>query len=820
MTENNYVRWLETLTLDDLPLVGGKNASLGELAGVLPTEIKVPEGFAVTAVAYRDLLESNQLWPKMDQILKKTDWSDLKTGVRMSAQLREIVATAELPPSLDAEIRRAYRKLSHDHGRNVAVAVRSSATAEDLPGASFAGQHETYLNIRGAENLVDAVRQCFASLFTQRAISYRTNKGFDHRDVALSVGIQRMIRADKASSGVIFTLDTESGNRDVVMITGLWGLGEAIVQGVADPDEFLVHKPTLKLGYEYVLRRRIGSKKAKLVYAAAKADEPTVWRNVSRSDQVKPCLTDPEIIELAKQSVGIEAHYSERHGRATPMDIEWAKDGPDGALYILQARPETIHASADAGLLTQYQMTGDGKVIIEGQAVGDRIGSGPVRLVKGSDELETVQSGDILVATATTPDWEPAMKRASAIITEHGGRTCHAAIVARELGIPVIVGATNARQLLRTGQEVTVDCSQGMTGRVLDGIIPFSVHTVDIGKLERPETDLMVNIANPGAAFRVAALPVAGVGLARLEFIIANEIAAHPMALLAPDRVGSRRDRRQIETLISGYASGADYFVSRLAEGIATIAAAFYPRPVIVRTSDFKSNEYASLLGGQDFEEPENNPMIGFRGASRYIHPAYQPAFALECEALKRVRDDMGLTNVIAMVPFCRRIDEAKRVLAVMADNGLERGRNGLEIYIMCEIPSNVILIDEFASLFDGFSIGSNDLTQLVLGVDRDSDILAADFDEEDPAVLAMIEQAIAGAHRNNRKCGICGQAPSDRPGFGDWLVARKIDSISLSPDSVLGVMQRLVEKQKPGMDGPMVADNPHLSTTNISPDH
>jgi len=814
MAENHYVRWLDTVTLDDLPLVGGKNASLGELAGVLPTVIKVPEGFAVTAVAYRDLLESNQLWSKMDHILEKTDWSDLKAGARMSAQLREMVATAKLPPGLDEEIRLAYQKLSQDHGRNVPVAVRSSATAEDLPGASFAGQHETFLNIHGTKNLVDSVRLCFASLFTQRAISYRINKGFNHKDVALSVSIQRMIRADRASSGVIFTLDTESGNRDVVMITGLWGLGEAIVQGIADPDEFLVHKPTLKLGHEYVLRRRIGSKKAKLIYAAAKADKPTVWRNVRRSDQLKPCLIDPEIIELAKQSVVIEAHYSKRYGRPTPMDIEWAKDGSDGALYILQARPETIHASADAGLLTQYQMTGDGKVIVEGQAVGDRIGNGPVRLVKDSDELETVRSGDILVATATTPDWEPAMKRASAIITEHGGRTCHAAIVARELGIPVIVGATNAQQLLKTGQGVTVDCSRGMTGRVLDGIVPFSVNTVDIGKLERPETDLMVNIANPGAAFRVAALPVAGVGLARTEFIIANEIKAHPIALLSPERIGNQRIRKQIDILTSGYASGADYFVSRLAEGIATIAAAFYPRPVIVRTSDFKSNEYAALLGGYDFEEPENNPMIGFRGASRYIHPAYQAAFALECEALKRVRDDMGLSNVIVMIPFCRRIDEAKRVLGVMAENGLERGRNGLEIYIMCEIPSNVILIDAFAALFDGFSIGSNDLTQLVLGVDRDSEILAAAFDEEDPAVLTMIEQAIAGAHRNDLKCGICGQAPSDRPGFADWLVSRKIDSISLSPDSVLGVMQRLAAKQKSGVNGKPQTGNQHLPIT------
>lgn len=808
MVEKNFIRWLDSLTLDDIPLVGGKNASLGELAGSLSADIRVAEGFAITAAAYRDLLASNALWPGMEQILTDTDWSDMEAAARMSERLREMIATATLPSQLETEIGDAYQKLSQDHGRNVAVAVRSSATAEDLPGASFAGQHETFLNVHGAQNLVEAVRKCFASLFTQRAISYRINKGFDHEDVALSVGVQRMIRADQASSGVIFTLDTESGNRDIVMITGVWGLGEAIVQGIADPDEFLVHKPTLKLGHEYVLRHRIGSKEVKLVYAAASADEPTVWRKVRRSDQVQPCLSDDEIIRLAKQAIAIETHYSERNGRPTPMDIEWAKDGPDGELYIVQARPETIHAPLDAGLLTQYHLDGDGQVIVEGQAVGDRIGSGPVRLVKDSSELDRVESGDILVAASTTPDWEPAMKRSSAIITEHGGRTCHAAIVARELGIPVIVGAAEATQLLTTGQEVTVDCSQGMTGRVLSGIIPHSVNTVDIGKLEKAETDLMVNIANPNAAFRVAALPVAGVGLARIEFIITNEIKAHPMALLSPDQITDRGIRKKIEMLTSGYESGADYFVTRLAEGVATIAAAFYPRPVIVRTSDFKSNEYASLLGGRVFEQTENNPMIGFRGASRYVHPAYQDAFALECQALQRVRDDMGLSNVIVMIPFCRRIDEAKRVLHVMAQNGLERGRNGLEIYIMCEIPSNVVLIDEFAKLFDGFSIGSNDLTQLVLGVDRDSEILAADFEEEDPAVLAMIEQAIAGAHRHGLKCGICGQAPSDRPGFANWLVARQIDSISLSPDSVLGVMQRLAtiqtsagEPDKPSLD-------------------
>ncbi len=797
MVENLYVRWLDQLSLNDLSLVGGKNASLGELASALSEDIKVPESFAVTADAYRDLISCNDIWPEIEIILENTDWSNLTTAATKAEQIREIIATADLPGGLDKEIREAYAKLSEDHGSNVAVAVRSSATAEDLPGASFAGQHETYLNISGAEDLIRAVRKCFASLFTQRAISYRANKGFDHKDVALSVGVQRMIRADKASSGVIFTLDTESGNRDVVMITGLWGLGEAIVQGIADPDEFLVHKPTLKLGYKQVLRHRIGSKKVKLVYAHGEAVEPTLWHPVDDAEQLKPCLDDAEVIQLAKQAVAVEQHYSKFHGRPTPMDIEWAKDGPDGELYILQARPETIHASADSNLLTQYRLDGEGKIILQGQAVGDRIGSGPVRLVNDAKELEQVQTGDILVAAATTPDWEPAMKRSAAIITEHGGRTCHAAIVARELGIPVIVGVTDARKSLHAGQKVTVDCSQGMTGNVLEGQIPFRTETVDITKLSTPDVDLMVNLANPDAAFRVAALPVAGVGLARIEFIIANEIKAHPMALLSPDRISNEKTRKEIEALTANYKSGADYFVSRLSEEIGTIAAAFYPRPVIVRTSDFKSNEYASLLGGGDFEEPENNPMIGFRGASRYIDPAYQPAFNLECRALKRVRDDMGLSNVIIMIPFCRRIEEAKRVIEVMSTNGLTQGVNDLQIYIMCEIPSNVVLIDEFAKYFDGFSIGSNDLTQLVLGVDRDSEILSADFDEEDLAVTLMIEQAIAGAHRHGLKCGICGQAPSDRPDFADWLVTQQIDSISLSPDSVLAVMQRLSQKEQ-----------------------
>ena len=793
-SSDKYIRWLSELHLDNIAQVGGKNASLGELSNALSGKILVPETFAVTAEAYRDMIDVNEIWPRMDQILKKTDWTDLTVAASMAARIRDMIVKARFPKNLEDEIRSAYRIMCDDHGRNTPVAVRSSATAEDLPEASFAGQHETYLNVRGADDLVQAVRKCFASLYTQRAISYRDNQGFDHRDVALSVGVQRMIRADKASSGVIFTLDTESGNADVVLTTAVWGLGEAIVQGAVDPDEYIVHKPTLEQGFKQVIRHRIGAKEKKLVYARANAKDPIIWRPVPRADRSKPCLSDAEIVQLSQQAVAIEKHYSHLHGRLTPMDIEWAKDGPDGKLYILQARPETIHAASDSKLLTQYRLAGDAevKVLSEGQAIGDRIGSGPVRLVGDSGQLELVKAGDVIVAEATTPDWEPAMKRSAAIITEHGGRTCHAAIVARELGIPVIVGVSGARDLLVNGQGVTVDCSQGMTGRVLDGEVPFSVDTIDVSEMASPDVDLMVNIAMPDAAFKTAELPVAGVGLARTEFIIANEIEAHPMALLFPERVSNRQTRRKIEKLTTGYQNGADYFVSRFAEGVAMIAAAFYPRPVIVRTSDFKTNEYASLLGGRDFEESENNPMIGFRGASRYVHPAYRPAFDLECQALRRVRDDMGLTNVIIMIPFCRRLEEARRVIEVMAENELERGKNGLQLYVMCEIPSNVILIDEFAKLFDGFSIGSNDLTQLVLGIDRDSEILASDFDEEDPAVTAMIEQTIAGAHRSGVKCGICGQAPSDRPGFADWLVEKDIDSISLSPDSVLGVLQRL----------------------------
>ncbi|MFM2257138.1 MAG: hypothetical protein RIQ28_985 [Pseudomonadota bacterium] len=787
-----YVRWFDEVGLDDLALVGGKNASLGELVEAMGDTIKVPEGFAITVDGYRDMVDMNGLWQRIMAVLDGTNWRDPKVTGAASTKLRNMINTAPLPQGLVTDIEIAYQRLERKFGRGVAVAVRSSATAEDSPSASFAGVHESFLNVRSAKALMEAVRSCFASLFSERAIAYRIDNGFAHRAVALSVGVQRMIRADRAASGVIFTLDTESGSRDVVLISGVWGLGEAIVQGIADPDEFLVHKQTLKRGFEYVLRRRIGAKQVKLVYGSRADAGHTKWQKVPKKLRVMQCVTDAEILDLARQAVQIEEHYSAYYGTPMPMDIEWAKDGPKGDLYIIQARPETVHASADKAMLKLYRLTGDGPVVVSGQAVGQGISEGVVRFVACKEDLAHLEEGDVLVAETTAPDWESAMKRASAIVTEHGGRTCHAAIVAREHGIPAIVGATGARKLLKPGQEVTVSCAEGETGKVRDGHVSFAIDTVDVGHIRPANVEIMVNIGNPDLAFRTSALPVAGVGLARIEFIIANAIRAHPMALLFPERVKSAKVQRALALLTMGYSDGGDYFASKLAEGMAVIAAAFYPRPVIVRTSDFKSNEYASLLGGDDFEMAEANPMLGFRGAARYSHPAYQPAFELECAAIRRVIEDMGLTNLIVMIPFCRSLHEANKVLGIMARCGLNRGENGLKVYVMCEIPSNVILVDDFAKLFDGFSIGSNDLTQLTLGIDRDAEILASAFDEEDPAVLRLIEQAIAGAHRAGRHCGICGQAPSDRPGFAGWLIERKIDSISLNPDSVLDVMQRL----------------------------
>jgi pyruvate, water dikinase len=671
--------------------------------------------------------------------------------------------------------------------------VRSSATAEDLPEASFAGQHESYLNVRGAPALLDACRRCFASLFTDRAVQYRINHGFDHFDVALSIGVQRMVRADLASSGVVFTLDTESGFTDVVFVTSTWGLGENIVQGAVEPDEFYVHKPTLRR--RMVLRRKLGEKKLKMVYAQGGAATRNVPTSVDERERYS--ISDDEVVRLAELAVAIEAHYSALAGRPTPMDIEWARDGIDGRLYVVQARPETVISQRRGTIMTEYRLRDRGEVATRGRAVGSAVASGPVRVIRDHADLQRFESGAVLVADTTTPDWGTVMREAAALVTNRGGRTCHAAIVARELDIPAVVGCGDATTALSDGEVVTVACCEGEVGRVYRGSLPVERIETDLAKLVRPRTKIMVNLGNPDLAFRTALIPNDGVGLARLEFIITEYVKAHPMALAHPERISDAAVRGQIERLTRGYPTPADFFIERLSEGVATIAAAFYPKPVIVRLSDFKTNEYAKLLGGADFEPAEPNPMIGFRGASRYAHPAYEDGFALECAALLRVRNDMGLDNVKLMIPFCRRVDEARAVLACMARHGLERGRDGLEVYVMCEIPNNVISLAAFAEHFDGFSIGSNDLTQLTLGVDRDSETVAFDFDERDPGVMKMLEMAVLGAQRNHRHCGICGQAPSDYPEVAEFLVRLGIDSLSLNPDSVLATTLRIVDLER-----------------------
>ncbi len=792
-----FIRWFEELTLDDVPLVGGKNASLGELYRELtPQGVRVPNGFAITAEAYRYVLDEAGAWAELHRLLDDLDPDDVAELSRRAARAREIVYGAGLPEDLRTEILEAYAALKAQYGESLSVAVRSSATAEDLPNASFAGQQETYLNIRGEHALVDAVRRCFASLFTERAIHYRIDQGFDHFKVALSVGVMKMVRSDLASSGVMFSLDTETGFRDVVFITGAWGLGENVVQGAVDPDEFYVHKPTFEMGYRAVLRRRLGAKKIKMVYAQG-GGVPV--RNVptTPAERERFCLEDEEVLTLADYAIKIERHYSRRAGRAMPMDMEWAKDGQDGRLYLVQARPETVTSQRNGALLEEYRLQQRSEVLVEGRAVGTKIATGKVRVIPDIGHLGDFQPGEVLVADTTTPDWEPVMKTAAAIVTNRGGRTCHAAIVARELGIPAVVGTGDATEVLDDGRPVTVSCAEGDVGRVYDGELPFQVERIDLSNLPRPQTRLQVNLGNPELAFQTAFLPHDGVGLARMEFIINEYIKAHPLALLHPERIGDPEARRRVERLFRGHADGGEYFVQRLSEGVGTIAAAFWPQPVVVRLSDFKSNEYASLLGGTDFEPREENPMLGFRGAARYLHPAYREAFALECRALRRVRERMGLTNVAIMIPFCRRVEEARAVVDALAEQGLRRGEGDLQIYVMCEIPANVILIDQFAEYFDGFSIGSNDLTQLTLGVDRDSELVAGDYDERDPAVLAMLEQAVAGAHRNARHVGICGQAPSDYPEIAEFLVEREIDALSLNPDSLLKTLRLVLEVEK-----------------------
>ncbi len=778
-----HIRWFDDIGIDDVPLVGGKTASLGELYRELRAAgIRVPYGFAITAAGYRAVVGDAQ--ERIATLLRGIDGRDVAALARAGASIRAIVEAAPWPADLERSVRDAYSVLSEGTAGGVAVAVRSSATAEDLPDASFAGQQETYLGVRGADEVVLACRRCFASLFTDRAIAYRIDRGFDHLAVALSIAIQRMVRSDLGAAGVMFTLDPDSGFPNVVLIESAYGLGESVVSGTIDPDAFWVFKPTLARGAAAILKRTVGAKDWK---QALGADGRPQRVELPAEDAAALSLGDAEVLELARAAMAIEAHYSRRRGEPTPMDIEWAKDGADGHLYIVQARPETVHHGHVAAVGDIFDLAETAEApIVTGRAVGQAIGTGCARLVRDRADLVKFQPGDVLVAAMTDPDWEPVMKRAAAIVTDRGGRTCHAAIVSRELGVPCVVGTERATTTIVDGEPVTVSCAAGEIGAVYRGTVPFTRRPVDATGLARPKTTVMLNVASPEQAFRLGMLPADGVGLARIEFIMTNAVGVHPMAALHCERVSDPDVRARVEALVSGYPERGAYVVDRLAEGVAMIAAAFYPRDVIVRLSDFKSNEYAGLLGGRDFEPTEANPMLGFRGAYRYTHERYRDAFALECRAMRRVREDMGLTNVKLMVPFCRTPEEGRRVVALMAAHGLRRGEHGLEIYVMCEIPSNVILAAEFAEVFDGFSIGSNDLTQLVLGVDRDSELVAPVFDERNAAVLSMIADVIRKAHAAGRRVGICGQAPSDYPEFARFLVREGIDSISLNPDALL----------------------------------
>jgi pyruvate, water dikinase len=798
MGDSKYIRWFEEIRIEDIPSVGGKNASLGEMYRELTgKDIKIPNGFAVTADAYWHVLESAGVLQELKDSLEGLDTTDVTDLAERGKKARSIVLDAGIPDDLWEEIKEAYDKLSSEYGTETDVAVRSSATAEDLPDASFAGQQETYLNVHGYHSLKDACNRCLASLFTDRAISYRVHHKFDHFKVGLSIGVMKMVRSDLASSGVIFTIDTESGFEDVVFITGAYGLGENIVQGLVNPDEFYVFKPTLKEGYMPIIKKKMGSKEIKMIYG--RGDSRILTRNVEvpLADQRKFCINDDEILLLAKYAATIEDHYSKKKGQAVPMDIEWAKDGNTDELFIVQARPETVQSRKRKDVLETYFLDEQSDVLVTARSVGDKIATGTVHVIDDVSKLSSFKQGEILVADTTTPDWEPIMKRAAAIITNKGGRTCHAAIVSRELGVPAVVGAQDATEKLKNGMDVTVSCAEGDIGRVYEGILPFHIETVDLKGLGKTKTEMMMNLGNPEEAFSLSMIPNDGIGLARLEFIISSYIKVHPMALIHPEKVEDESVLEEIEKLTAGYKSKEDYFVEKLSQGVATIVASFYPKPVVVRMSDFKSNEYASLIGGKYFEFEESNPMIGFRGASRYYDERYREGFALECKAMKKVRDEMGLTNLILMIPFCRRVEEAEKVIAEMKKNGLERGQNGLQVYVMCEIPSNVLLIDEFSKYFDGFSIGSNDLTQLTLGVDRDSEILASSFDERDEAVKKMVSMAVQGAKRNGKHSGICGQAPSDFPEFAEFLVREGIESISLNPDSVMKISLKVLETEK-----------------------
>lgn len=797
LAASRWIRWFADTSIADVPLVGGKNASLGEMYRELASKgVQVPNGFAVTAEAYWHFLTETGTDQKVRALLDRLKPDDTTSLRECGQSIRQTIISAELPQDLQSDIISAYDKLSGGPERSMDVAVRSSATAEDLPDASFAGQQETYLNVQGRQPLLETCKRCFASLFTDRAISYRRHKGFDDFKIGLSIGVQQMVRSDLATSGVMFSIDTETGFRNAVLINAAFGLGENIVQGAVNPDEFLVFKPTLAAGFRPILQKRIGNKEFKMIYDLGGG---RMTRNVPvpPEDRARFAITDDEILTLSRWACIIEDHYSQKRGVFTPMDMEWAKDGITGQLWIVQARPETVQSQKEVNVQENYSLTETGRVLVRGRSVGEKIGQGPVHVITHASHLEQFREGEVLVTDKTDPDWEPTMKKAAAIVTNRGGRTCHAAIVSRELGLPAVVGTENGTERLKDGQMVTVSCAEGDEGHVYEGRLKFEVKTLDMRGLTRPETKVMMNVGNPEEAFRLSFLPNDGVGLAREEFIISTYIKIHPQALLDYDRLTDADAIQEIDRLTTGYTDKPQYFVDKLAQGVATIAAAFHPKDVIIRLSDFKTNEYANLIGGQPYEPTEENPMLGFRGASRYYNDRYRDAFGLECRAMKKVRDEMGLRNLKLMIPFCRTVEEGRLVLAEMRKHGLHRGEHGLEVYVMCEIPSNVILADQFSEIFDGFSIGSNDLTQLVLGVDRDSEIVAHVFDERNGAVKAMIASVIQKARANGKKIGICGQAPSDYPEFAQFLVEQGIDSISLNPDSLLKTTLKIVEVEQ-----------------------
>ncbi|MFH0862220.1 MAG: phosphoenolpyruvate synthase [Candidatus Altiarchaeota archaeon] len=798
MTDRNeeYILWFDQLGIEDVPLVGGKNASLGEMyRNLTPKGVNVPNGFAITASAYRYLLKEAGVQDKIRQILSDLDTRNMENLADRGHRVRDIIRGCEFPDDLKKGIFDAYANLCSQYGDQCDVAVRSSATAEDLPDAFFAGQQETYLNIRGEMELLDACKKCFASLFTNRAISYRVDKNFDHFNIYLSIGVQKMARSDKACSGVMFSIDTESGFKDVVFVTGSYGLGENIVQGAVTPDEYYVFKPTLKAGKKPIINKKVGAKKIKMIYAHD-GNKLTKNIDVPAEDRKKFCLTDDEVLQLARWACIIEDHYTEKAGQFKPMDMEWAKDGKLNQLFIVQARPETVQSRKNLNKLVQYVLDQKGEILVDGESVGSRIGAGIANVIKEVHDIAKFQEGEVLVTDMTDPDWEPIMKIASAIVTNRGGRTCHAAIISRELGIPCVIGTESGTEKLVSGQEITVDCSQGEKGFVYKGRLKFHKDEMDIGNIPQTRTKIMMNVGIPENAFEQSFIPNDGVGLAREEFIINSYISIHPKALINYDKIKDPAVKAKIDEMTYGYDDKKQYFIDRLAMGVAHIAAAFYPKDVILRFSDFKTNEYANLLGGKEYEPTEDNPMIGWRGASRYYDPKYSDAFALECKAILKVRNDMGLTNLKLMIPFCRTVKEGKSVIAEMRKNGLVQGENGLEVYVMCEIPSNVILADQFCEIFDGFSIGSNDLTQLTLGLDRDSELVAHIYDERNDAVKRLIRQVITVAREKHRKIGICGQAPSDFPEFAEFLVECGIDSISLNPDTVIKTRLRIAEKE------------------------